>query len=77
MDLNNPENLFATKVSDYIRSGFSMSTISSCKSIESKDVAYRDKDRRKKFCKPLRVQAMEILKRNLQNQFNFGFNFII
>ena len=54
-----------------------MSTISSCKSIESKDVAYRDKDRRKKFCKPLRVQAMEILKRNLQNQFNFGFNFII
>ena len=60
MDLNNPENLFATKVSDYIRSGFSMSTISSCKSIENNDDAYRDKDRRKKFCKPLRVGAMEI-----------------
>ena len=61
MDLNNPDNLFATKVSDYIRSGFSMSAISSCKSIENNDDACRDKDCRKKFCKPLRVGAMEIV----------------
>ena len=33
---NNPENLFTTKVSEHIPSGFSMSKISSVKSIENK-----------------------------------------
>ena len=33
---NNPENLFTTKVSKYIPSGFSMVTIPSFRSIENK-----------------------------------------
>ena len=33
---NDPENSFTTKVGEHIPSGFSMSTISSFKSIESK-----------------------------------------
>ena len=44
-----------------------MYTISSCKNIENNDDAYRDKDRRKKFCKPLRVHAMEIV--NFEKKF--------
>ena len=41
---NNPEYSFATKVSEYIPSGFSMSTISSFRSIENKHDIYRGKD---------------------------------
>ena len=38
---NNPENLSTTKVSEHIPSGFSMSTISSFRSIENKHDVYR------------------------------------
>ena len=37
---NNPENSQTTKVSEHILSGFSMSTISSFKSIENKHNVY-------------------------------------
>ena len=41
---NNPEKLFATKVSEHIPLGFSMSTISTSKSIENNHDVYRGKD---------------------------------
>ena len=41
---NNPENSSTTKVSEHIPSGFSMSTISSTKSIENKHDVHRGKD---------------------------------
>ena len=47
---NNPENLFTTKVSEHIPSGFSMSKISLFKIIECKHDVYRGKDCMKKFC---------------------------
>ena len=37
---NNPENLSTTKLSEHIPSGFSMSTISSYRSIENKHSIY-------------------------------------
>ena len=40
---NNPENSSTIKVSGHIPSGFPMSRISSFKSIEGKDDAYRGK----------------------------------
>ena len=40
---NKPENSFTTKLGERIPSGFSISTIPSCKSIESKHDLYRDK----------------------------------
>ena len=46
---NNPENSSATIVSEHIPSRFSMSTISSFRSIEFKDDIYKDKDCMKKF----------------------------
>ena len=49
-----------TKISEHIPSGFSMSTISSFKSIENKHDVYKDKGCMKKFCESLR-QAMEII----------------
>ena len=49
------------KVSGHIPSGVSMSTISSFKSIESKDDVYRGKDCMKKFCQSLREHAMKII----------------
>ena len=58
---NNPENSFTTKVSEHIPSGFSMSTISSLKSIENKHNVYRGKDYMKEFCEYLREQAMKII----------------
>ena len=48
---NNPKNSSITKVSEHIPSGFSMSTISSFRSIENKHDVYRRKDWMKKFCK--------------------------
>ena len=41
--------------------GFSMSTISSCKSPENKYCVYRDKDCMKSFCESLKEQEMEII----------------
>ena len=41
---NNPENSSTTKLSKHIPSGFSMSTISSFRSIENKQDVYRGKD---------------------------------
>ena len=58
---NNPEKSSTTKVGEYILLGFSMSTISSFKSIENKHDVYRGKDCLKKFCEYLREQAMEII----------------
>ena len=45
---NNPENSSTTKVSEHIPSSFSMSTISSFRSIENKHDTYRGKDCMKK-----------------------------
>ena len=58
---NNPENSSTTKVVEHILSGFSMSTISSFKSIENRHDVYRGKDCRKKYCESLREHAMEII----------------
>ena len=57
---NNPENSSTTKVGEHISSGFSMSTTSSFKSIESKHDVYRGKDCMKNFCESLREHAMKI-----------------
>ena len=57
---NNPENPSTTKVSEYISSAFSMSPISSFRSIENKHDVYSGKDCMKKFCK-LRKHAMKII----------------
>ena len=58
---NNLENSSTTKVSKHIRSGFSMSTISSFRRIENKHDLYRSKDCMKKFCKFLREHAVRII----------------
>ena len=55
------ENSSAAKLGKYITSDFSMSTILSSKSIESKDDVYRGKDFMKGFCESLRVHAMEVI----------------
>ena len=41
---NNPENSLTTKVSEYIPSGFSMSTMSEFKTIENRHDVYRGRD---------------------------------
>ena len=58
---NNPENSSTTKVSEYIPSGFSISTISPFRSIENKHDVYRGKDCMKKFCEYLRENAMKTI----------------
>ena len=58
---NNPENSSTTKASEHIPSGFSMSTISSFRSIENKHDVYGGKDSMKKFCEFLREHAMKII----------------
>ena len=58
---NNPENSSTTKVREHIPSSFSMSTISSFKSIENKHDMYRGKDCMKKFCEFLMEHAMKII----------------
>ena len=58
---NNPENSSTTKVSEHIPSGFSMSTISSFRSIENKHDVYKGKDCMKKFCEFLREHALKII----------------
>ena len=47
---NNHENSSTTKVSEYIPSVFSSSTISSFRSIENKHDVYRCKNCMKRFC---------------------------
>ena len=58
---NNPENSSTTKVSKHIPSGFSMSTISSFRSIENKCDVYRRKYCMKKFFEFLIEHAMKII----------------
>ena len=58
---NNPENSSTTNVSKHIPSDFSMSTISSFRSIENKHDVCRGKDCMKKFCEFLRKHAMKII----------------
>ena len=55
---NNPENSSTTKVD------FSMSAISSFKSLENKHGIYRGKDCMKNFCEYLREHAMEMINFN-------------
>ena len=59
---NNPKNSSKTKVSKHILSGFSMSTISSFRSIENKHDFYRHKHYMKSFCEILREHAMKHIK---------------
>ena len=58
---NNLKNSSTTKVSKHMKSGFSMSTVSSFKSIEDKHDVYRGKDCMKKFCESLREHTMKII----------------
>ena len=58
---NNPKNSPTTKVSKHIPSSFSMSAISSFKSIENKQDVYRGKDYMKKFCEYLREHTIKII----------------
>ena len=55
----NHENSSTAKVNEHISSGFSMSTISSFKSIENMRDVWRGKDCMKKLCASLRQHAME------------------
>ena len=55
------ENSSIAKVSKHIRSGFSVSTISSFRSIESKHDVYRGQDCMKKFCESLRQHTIKII----------------
>ena len=58
---NNPENSSTSKVRVHIPSGFSMSTISSFRSIENKHDMYRGKDCMKTFCEFLREHTMKTI----------------
>ena len=56
---NNPENSYPKKVGEHIKSGFSMSTISSLKSIGNKYDVYSGKYCVKKFSESLREHTMK------------------
>ena len=58
---NNPENLSTTNISEHIPSSFSMSTISSTRSIENKQDVYIGKDCMKKFCEFSRQHIVKII----------------
>ena len=58
---NNAEISSTAKISEHILSDFSVSTISSFKSIENKHDVYRGKDCKKAFCESLKEHAMEII----------------
>ena len=58
---NNPGNSSTIKVSEHISSGFSISAISSFRSIENKLDVYRDKDCMKRFCEFSRKHLMQII----------------
>ena len=66
---NDPENSSTTKVSEHIPSGFSMSTLSSFRSIKNKHDAYRGKDCMKTFCKSLRGHTMKMI--NLLKKYGY------
>ena len=68
MQNKNSENSSKIKVSEHIPSGFSMSIISSFRSIEKKHDVYRGKDCMKTFCEFLREHAMKII--NLRTKKN-------
>ena len=55
---SNPENSSKTKVSEHIPSDFSISTISSYRSIENKHDVYRGNDCLKNFCESLREHTI-------------------
>ena len=61
MDVKNHEKSSTTKVSGHIPPGFSMSTISSFRSIENNRDVYRGKDCKKNFCEYLRQHAMKMI----------------
>ena len=67
---NKPEKLPTTNVSEHIPSGFSMSVLSSFKSIENKHDVYRVKDCMKKFCEFLREHAMKIINFKKKKKFS-------
>ena len=54
-------NSSTTKLSEHVPSGFSMSTISSFRSIENKHDVYRGNGCMKKICDSLREHAMKII----------------
>ena len=58
---NNPENSSTIKVIEHIPSGFSITTISSFRSIQKYHDVYRGKDCMKTFCQSLRKYAKQIL----------------
>ena len=58
---DNIENSFTTKVGEGILSGFSVSKISSFKSIEKKHDVYRGRDCMKEFCESSREHTMMII----------------
>ena len=57
---HSPENSSTTIASKHIPSGFSISTISSFRSIENTHDVYKGNDCMKKFCEFLREHAMKI-----------------
>ena len=58
---NDPENSSTTKVNEHIPLGFSMSIISSFRTIENNHDVYRSKDCMTRFCEFLRNHAMKII----------------
>ena len=58
---NNPKNSSTTKVSEHVPLTFSMSTISSFRSIENKHDEYRGKDCVQNFCEFVRQHSMRII----------------
>ena len=58
---NNHKKSSTTKVNKHIPSGFSMSMISSSRSIENKHDVCRGKDCMKRFCEFLTEHAMQII----------------
>ena len=60
---NNPENSSTTKVGEHVSSGFSMSTISSFKSIRNKHNVCRGKDCMTMFPESLKEYAAKIIKK--------------
>ena len=69
---NNLEKSSATKVSEHIPSGFSMSTVSSFKGIENKHDVCRGKDCIKKCCVYLKEHAVKIINCNPIHHGIFG-----
>ena len=58
---NNLENSFTTKLGEHIPLRFSISTMSSFKSIKNKHDVHRGKDCMKMFCQSLREHAMKLI----------------